>query len=116
MLGSWPILTLCARVARAHKAGDHSLCRPGCGKNRRVAAAPVSLAAVRGGSAGNLDPRRAMTGLALRLEAAHEADPSNAAIARELRVTLLALGGQTRRPEDAVDRIRAEYDEVMRGL
>ncbi len=36
--------------------------------------------------------------LAVRLRDAYAADPSNAALARELRVTLLALAGQ--RPED----------------
>lgn len=79
-------------------------------------AAPAVLTAIPGGSAGNLDVQRAMTDLALRLETAHVAEPGNALIARELRATLLVLGGQSRRQEDAVDRIRAEYDEVMRGL
>ncbi len=36
--------------------------------------------------------------LAVRLEAAHEANPADAAVARELRATLLALS-----PGEAVD-------------
>jgi hypothetical protein len=34
-----------------------------------------------------------MTDLALRLEQAHEAEPGNALIAKELRATLLVLAG-----------------------
>jgi hypothetical protein len=40
---------------------------------------------------GPVDARVSLEGLARRLEAAHEADPSDAAVARELRATLLAL-------------------------
>ena len=40
-----------------------------------------------------VDARAALERLAARLEAAHEADPGNAAIARVLKDTLLALPG-----------------------
>jgi hypothetical protein len=60
---------------------------------------------------GDLDVRRSMTELAKRLEAAHEADPGNAMVARELRATLQALAGGGGRPaEDLVDRLRREWE------
>ena len=39
-----------------------------------------------------MDPAASLRALALRLEAAHEEDPGNALLARELRVTLQAIG------------------------
>ncbi len=39
-----------------------------------------------------VDPAASLRALALRLEGAHEADPGNALLARELRVTLQATG------------------------
>jgi hypothetical protein len=42
---------------------------------------------------GELDPEASLVALARRLEAAHEADPGNALIARELRMTLGRLVG-----------------------
>lgn len=41
-----------------------------------------------------VDPRASLEALAARLEAAHEADPGNAMLARELRMTLQALAGE----------------------
>jgi hypothetical protein len=38
-----------------------------------------------------VDPRASLERLAGRLEAAHEAEPGNALLARELRATLMAL-------------------------
>ena len=57
-----------------------------------------------------------MARLAERLEAAHEADPANAMVARELRVTLLALAGEAPAGEDDVDRIRHEWEQVRDGV
>jgi hypothetical protein len=48
---------------------------------------------------GHVDTQAALEGLTRRLEAAHEADPANANLARELRATILALRG----PEQAAD-------------
>jgi hypothetical protein len=41
---------------------------------------------------GDLRPRAMMEGLALRLEEQNKRDPGDAAVARELRATLQALG------------------------
>jgi hypothetical protein len=73
---------------KQHKAGDHSLCRR-CGGSKLAAEgqdgppppAPVT------------DPIGELRRLAGRLRSAHEADPGNALIARELRMTLQALTG-----------------------
>jgi hypothetical protein len=80
-----------SRRKRLHAAGDHSLCRR-CGTRNAVAVPPVPGAAP-------VDPRVSLERLAGRLEAAHEADPADAAVARELRATLLALRG----PGETVD-------------
>jgi hypothetical protein len=55
-----------------------------------------------------LDPRSALEGLARRLEAAHEQDPSDAALARVLKDTLLALGAGGKAEDDA-DAFMAEF-------
>jgi hypothetical protein len=94
---------------KLHKSGDHSLCKPGCGRNPPVPRGLVVIPELPAGP-GDLDARRSMVRLAERLEAAHEADPSNSAVARELRVTLQALAGQVPPREDVVDRIRAEWE------
>jgi len=73
-----------SRRSRAHAAGDCSLCRHGTVS--RLVTVPA---------AGDtpVDARGALEGLARRLEAVHEADPANALVARELRMTLQALSG-----------------------
>ncbi len=78
----------------------------------------MSLAAVRGSSAGNLDPRRAMVKLAQRLEAVHEADPCNVLAARALHDVLRTLAGDHRGPAaaDEVDQIRAEWEALNGGV
>ena len=76
------------RRHRAHRAGDHLLCRRcaavrgGAERLATVAALPVTQ---------KLDPDAEMRRLALRLAAAYDADPSNALLARELRMTLAEL-------------------------
>ena len=91
-----------SKRARSHAAGDHSLCR-----HPDVRSVPVPVA-VDGGA--GLDPVASLVALARRLEAAHEADPANSNVARELRSCLLALtGDQAAPPEDEVDRIRADW-------
>jgi hypothetical protein len=97
-----------SRRRRAHAAGDHSLCRPGCGGTKPAVVLPM-ISAVRDEIP---EPGAKMWALALRLEAAHEADPANALLARELRATLLHLDGG--RPgaagPDIVDRLRWEWE------
>jgi hypothetical protein len=88
-----------ARRHRAHKAGDHSLCRRDCLKP-----AAVSLA-VPPAPAGDLDVQESLAALARRLEAAHVADPANAVVARELRATLLAIDND--QAADPLDELRA---------
>ena len=69
---------------RLHRAGDHSLCRRPCGVQKPELALPPSRP---------LDAAQELRELAGRLVAAHEADPGNALLARELRLTLQALSG-----------------------
>jgi hypothetical protein len=76
-----------ARRYRQCKQGDHSLCRHGSGAwLTGVPVAPVTEAA-----AGDFDPAEEMRRLAGRLAASYRADTGNAALARELRMTLLAI-------------------------
>jgi hypothetical protein len=75
---------------KRHKAGDHSLCRR-CAAVRGEVPPPQPAA--------DLDPAAEMAALAARLVAAHTADPANAILARELRMTLQAVPAR----EDAVD-------------
>jgi hypothetical protein len=83
-----------SRRKRLHAAGDHSLCRHVL--RGGAAAAAGLLVALPGPSGGPVDPHASLEALALRLEAAHEADPGNAMVARELRATLVTLSA----PED----------------
>lgn len=79
------------RRSRAHKAGDHSLCRR-CAAVRGespVTEGLVSLPAPPDGPA--FDATAEMRRLASRLVLAHTAEPSNSLLARELRMTLAEL-------------------------
>ena len=69
------------RRSRAHKAGDHSLCR-NCAALKL--AAPVAVGEV-------TDATAEMRQLAYRMAEAHRADPGNAILGAELRKTLLEL-------------------------
>jgi hypothetical protein len=71
---------------KAHRAGDHHLCR-------HLASVPPPLDAANATSADGLDPRSELAALAARLIDAHQADRGNAGLAREARMTLLALAG-----------------------
>ena len=73
------------RRSRAHKAGDHSLCRSGCAA-LKLAAPPADVPPTE-------DPKAEMRLLAAQLAQAYRADPGNANLARELRMTLQALMG-----------------------
>ena len=86
------------RRARAHKAGDHSLCTSRCPD--RSAAAPVASVTALPARPVKLDPQAEMRALASRLALAHEAEPANAQIARELRMTLAELMPKGERKPD----------------
>ena len=80
-----------ARRSRAHKAGDHSLCRR-CPAVRGESEQPEGLVSLPALPAGQeFDAAAEMRRLAVRLAAAHESDPANAPLARELRMTLAEL-------------------------
>ena len=100
------------RRHKLHSGGDHSLCKPGCGRNREVPAARPRITVIPGSSAGDREPVARLLALADRLEQAHIDDPANSAVAKELRVTLQALagGGGGRPAEDLVDRLRREWE------
>lgn len=81
-----------SRRKRAHKAGDHSMCR----RCPVVRPSPVTrvpdLPAVAGAAAGEVtDAAAEMRQLAWRMAEAHRRDPANAILGRELRVTLAEL-------------------------
>jgi hypothetical protein len=76
------------RRYRQHRAGNHTLCKPG---NCRVARPSVRIAEVPPDAAEVLDPVVALRDLAQQLLAAYRQDPGNALPAREVRATLLAL-------------------------
>jgi hypothetical protein len=80
-----------SRRKRLHAAGDHSICGR-CGGRRAVVAVPAA-----GGAP--VDPDAALEALARRLEAAHEADPGDAQVARVLKDTLLALRAGEAKPD-----------------
>jgi hypothetical protein len=88
------------------------MCRRNCG----IAAVPAPVTELPASSGGiPLDPQASLTALALRLEAAHEQDPGNAMVARELRATLMVIAGAGAPAEDDVDRIRREWEQVRDG-
>lgn len=92
--------SLRVRRHRMHMAADRSLCRR-CDARSAVVAAP----------AGDDAPLGPSASLARRLEVAHEADPSDAAVTQELRATLLALRGAG----EAADGDLAKFWSEFRG-
>jgi hypothetical protein len=93
-----------SRRKRLHASGDHSLCRATCDERRVRQLSPVRPVAV---PAAGLNPRDELTDLARRLVEAHLAYPDNAMIARELRVTLLAIEAGEPAAADPMDELRA---------
>jgi len=74
------------RRSRAHKAGDHSLCRGNC------AALKLASPAAAADAPGEVtDARAELRQLAYRMREAHRKDPGNAFLGAELRKTLLEL-------------------------
>ena len=94
-----------SRRSRAHRAGDHHLCR------HDARSEPLAFPA---GDDSPVDTRVSLEALARRLEAAHTADPGNAAVARELRATLLALGTpvEAASDDDPLAELRALAESV----
>lgn len=74
------------RRSRAHAAGDHSLCK----RCNAVPRDPVTLRALPSQPEA-FDAKSEMQQLAERLADAHRAEPANALLARELRMTLHEL-------------------------
>ena len=103
--------SLRTRRHRRHKRGDHSLCVR-CDAVR--AAIPVQEGRIRAPRAvlppddapeGHVDALAALERQARRLEQACEEDPGNAALERELRITLQALPAPEG-PADPLDELR----------
>jgi hypothetical protein len=83
------------RRSRAHKAGDHSLCR-------RCAALQLAAPAVVADAPGEVtDARAELRQLAYRMAEAHRAEPGNAILGAELRKTLLELMPKGKTDADA---------------
>jgi len=87
-----------SRRKRAHAAGDHSLCLRCAAVRDPAAAVPAELGA----------PAAELRELAARLAGAHRADPGNALLGRELRLTLQALMGG----EQADGELAALFEEL----
>jgi hypothetical protein len=88
------------RRAKAHKAGDHSLCRR-CAAMRGglPTGLPISVPDLPSGPA--FDPAAELRQLAARMAGAHREDPSNAILGAELRKTLVELiGKRAEKPDD----------------
>jgi hypothetical protein len=102
-----------ARRYRQHRQGDHSLCRhaPRLDASRR-AVTPVTAAAE--GDGDGFDPMTMLRELAGRLTAAYQADTSNAALARELRMTLQAIEPDTGPSWDPIAELQREEWEARR--
>jgi hypothetical protein len=92
------------RRSKAHKAGDHSLCGGRCNLagSARPSLTVVSFPpAPPGTAAAEVDAVLEMRRLALRLVTAHESEPANTLLARELRMTLAELMPKGKQDADA---------------
>jgi hypothetical protein len=94
---------------RRHKAGDHGACRGDCrrGPLYPVPAEVQQVFSVHREHAAGLDPGQALRELAVRLLEAYAVDPGNASLAREARMTLLAI------PPDAGEDPLGELRELL---
>jgi hypothetical protein len=90
-----------AQRYRQHKTGDHSLCRHGRPVLRSPDSSPIRQ------DLAEFDPEAELRMLAGRLAAACAQDPANAALARELRATLLALPVAEEYVPDVIDMLNA---------
>ena len=96
---------------KRHKMGDHSICRRDCVKPKLVLTVPEAGTS---GTDREFDPVGEMRQLAARLAAAYAQDPGNAALARELRATLLALPPEPEGP-DALDLLKSRRLRRLQG-
>jgi hypothetical protein len=86
------------RRRKAHVQGDHSLCR----RCTVVKPRPVFPVADLAPGCGEVtDAALELRQLAFRLVAAHQADPANGILAKELRATLVALLPKGKQDADA---------------
>jgi hypothetical protein len=92
---------------RRHKAGDHGACRGDCrrGPLYPVPAEVQAVFSLNRQHVIDFDPGHALRELAVRLLEAYVADPGNASLAREARMTLLAIPPDA--GEDPLDELRA---------
>jgi hypothetical protein len=86
--------SLRVRRHRAHKMGDHSLCR-NCAAIREQRRLVVP----------DIDPVAELRATAARLAAVHRDDPANIAAAHELRLTLAELARMTPSLADPLDEL-----------
>jgi len=99
------------RRSKLHKSGNHTLCRSSC-----TAASRVAVPELPDGPEGQevpADDAGKMRWLATRLAEAYRADPGNALLARELRMTLQALmpAGKPKADDDLAD-LFAEFSSA----
>lgn len=78
------------RRYKQHRAGNHALCRGDCAKSPQDSATLTVLREVPPASE-SFDPQTAMLDLAAQLRDACAANPADAVLAREYRLTLQAL-------------------------
>ena len=96
--------SLRSRRSRQHRQGDHSLCR----HDRAVRVTAPDIPIVTGA---DFDPVTMLRDLAVRLVAACQADPGNAPLARELRMTLQAIEPDPEPQWDPIAALqKAEWD------
>jgi hypothetical protein len=99
-----------ARRYRQHRQGDHSLCR----HDRPLRLAPAAPAGP-AEPGQDFDPAAELRALAARLADAYAEDPSNAAVARELRLTLLAIDPPAVAEWDPIQELQhAEWESRQR--
>jgi hypothetical protein len=103
---TWLIRMLYGLAGSLHAQGDHHMCRHD--RPKLVVSVPEISTGV-----GIFDPEAEMRLLAACLADAYRQDSSNAALARELRATFLALPPAPEEP-DALDLLRARYIDRRR--
>ena len=98
-----------AQRYRRHRAGDHGICRGECARPKLVVQVPDAVPDA------DFDPVLLLRELAARLAGAYAQDPANAALARELRATLLAIPPPPDDEPDWLEELRKPYRERRHG-
>lgn len=96
-----------ARRYRQHRSGDHTDCRHD--RPRLVLAAGAAEPDP------DFDPAAELRALAARLAGAYQADPANAAVARELRLTLLAIAPEAEPEWDPIKELQLDERNSRRS-